>query len=51
MRDIFASPRLHVLEGYDCRAPLRCDASDAVAERKQNRSNDAVPLFYNRCEH
>ena len=51
MCDIFASPGLRVLEGDDCRAPLRCAASDAVAERKQNQSNDVVPLFYNRCEH
>ena len=51
MCDMFVSHGLHVLEGAACRAPLRCDASAAVAERKQNRSNDVVPLFYDRFEH
>ena len=35
----FVSHGFHVLEGAACRAPLRCDASAAVAERKQFRSN------------
>jgi hypothetical protein len=51
MCDTFVSHGFHVLEGATCRAPLRCDASAAVAERKQIRSNDVVPLFYDRFEH
>jgi hypothetical protein len=39
MCDTFVSHGFHVLEGAACRAPLRCDASAAVAERKQIRSN------------
>ena len=51
MCDTFVSHDCHVLEGAACHAPLRCDASAAVAERKQIRSNGVVPLFYDRCEH
>ena len=51
MCDTFVSHGFHVLEGAACRAPLRCDASAAVAERKQIQSNGVVPLFYDRFEH
>ena len=52
---VVSSHRLACMSWKAMIAARRCVATLVMLSRrlreKQNRSNDAVPLFYNRCEH